>query len=106
MLTLKFADAALCQLMVVPPYAAAALFLIITSYISDKIRSRGLFIVAGCTFGGLGYLLVTISSRNTHDLISIKDSTRGHAQSIYSLFFHVLCCHWNIHQYRFDIGMV
>lgn len=56
--TMGFGSAALSQLMVVPPYAAAGLALIILSYLSDKMRTRGVFIVAGCTFGGLGYLIL------------------------------------------------
>ncbi|KAL4067018.1 major facilitator superfamily domain-containing protein [Scleroderma yunnanense] len=64
--TMGFGSIALSQLMVVPPYAAAGLFLVITSYISDKIRSRGLFIVAGCTFGGVGYLILLGVTHNQY----------------------------------------
>lgn len=56
--TMGFGSLAIDQLMVVPPYAVAGLVLMITSYISDKIRSRGLFIVAGCTVAGLGYTIM------------------------------------------------
>ena len=44
--------------MTVPPYAVAALILMIASYTSDRIQSRGLMVVAGCTLGGIGYMSV------------------------------------------------
>jgi len=49
---------ALSQLMTVPPYAAAALILMIASYTSDRIQSRGLMIVCGCMLGGVGYMIL------------------------------------------------
>ncbi|KAF8551806.1 MFS general substrate transporter [Imleria badia] len=49
---------ALSQLMTVPPYAVAALILMIASYISDRIQSRGLMVVSGCTLGGIGYMII------------------------------------------------
>jgi hypothetical protein len=49
---------ALSQLMTVPPYAVATLILLIASYTSDRIQSRGLMVVSGCTLGGIGYMSV------------------------------------------------
>ncbi|KAF8426850.1 MFS general substrate transporter [Boletus edulis BED1] len=49
---------AISQLMTVPPYAVAALTLLIASYTSDRIQSRGLMVVFGCTLGGIGYMIL------------------------------------------------
>ncbi|KAG9313588.1 major facilitator superfamily domain-containing protein [Chiua virens] len=49
---------ALSQLMTVPPYAVTSLVLIIASYISDRIQSRGLMVVSGCTLSGIGYMIL------------------------------------------------
>lgn len=64
--TMGFGSVALSQLMVVPPYAAAGLALVVFSYLSDKMRIRGLFIVAGCTLGGIGYLILLGVTHNQH----------------------------------------
>lgn len=55
----KTADA-LAQLLTVPPYAVAAVVLTISSYASDRLQSRGLFISAAGLVGGIGYMSVTI----------------------------------------------
>lgn len=62
-LYLPFPAPALSQLMTVPPYAVAGLILMIASYISDRIQSRGLMVVCGCTLGGIGYMSVFHSIR-------------------------------------------
>ncbi|KIJ15995.1 Anion:Cation symporter family protein [Paxillus involutus ATCC 200175] len=49
-------SSALSQLLTVPPYAVAGLILLIASYTSDRIQSRGLMIAAACTSGGIGYM--------------------------------------------------
>jgi len=49
---------ALSQLMTVPPYAVAGLVMAIASYISDRMQSRGLLVVSGCTLGGVGYMIL------------------------------------------------
>ncbi|KAI6044021.1 major facilitator superfamily domain-containing protein [Pisolithus marmoratus] len=84
--TMGFGSVALSQLMVVPPYAAAGLALVIFSYLSDKMRTRGLFIIAGCTLGG--------------------HPARGDTQPIRPLLLHFLRCHWNVYEHSFDIGVV
>ncbi|KAG8705776.1 hypothetical protein FRC08_001455 [Ceratobasidium sp. 394] len=52
------------QLLTVPPYAVAAIFMISVSYISDRIQSRGLFMSAASGVGGLGYLLLLVIPSN------------------------------------------
>ena len=47
---------ALAQLLTVPPYAVAAVVLTGTSYASDRIQSRGVFMAGSCTLGGIGYM--------------------------------------------------
>ncbi|KAI9567561.1 major facilitator superfamily domain-containing protein [Boletus coccyginus] len=49
---------AISQLMTVPPYAVAALILLIASHTSDRIQSRGLMVVSGCTLVGIGYMIL------------------------------------------------
>ncbi|KAG6326190.1 hypothetical protein ID866_12899, partial [Astraeus odoratus] len=61
-----FGSAALSQLMVVPPYAAAGIFLVIAAYTSDRMRTRGLFIVASCTLGGIGYVILLGVTHNQY----------------------------------------
>ncbi|KIJ15994.1 2.A.1.14 the Anion:Cation symporter family [Paxillus involutus ATCC 200175] len=51
-------SSALSQLLTVPPYAVAGLILLIASYTSDRIQSRGLMIAAACTSGGIGYMIL------------------------------------------------
>lgn len=47
---------ALAQLLTVPPYAVAAVFLCINSYASDRLQSRGIFIAAVSALAGVGYV--------------------------------------------------
>ena len=49
---------ALAQLLTVPPYAVAAVFLCLNSYVSDRIQSRGLFVAYVSAVGAVGYVLV------------------------------------------------
>ena len=49
---------ALAQLLTVPPYAVATVVLTGTAYISDRLQSRGFFMVTSSTVGGIGYLSV------------------------------------------------
>ena len=44
------------QLLTVPPYAVSAVVLLITSYISDRIQSRGIPLACAAAGGGIGYL--------------------------------------------------
>ncbi|KDQ58571.1 hypothetical protein JAAARDRAFT_128911 [Jaapia argillacea MUCL 33604] len=57
---------ALAQLLTVPPYAVAAIFLCLCAYISDRIQSRGLIMAGSCALGGIGYLLVLTVQENMH----------------------------------------
>ncbi|KAG9313591.1 major facilitator superfamily domain-containing protein [Chiua virens] len=58
---------ALSQLMTVPPYAVACIVLITSSYVSDRIQSRGFMVVLGCMLGGIGYMiLLGISHAHNH----------------------------------------
>lgn len=49
---------ALAQLLTVPPYAVAAVVMTTTSYFSDRIQSRGIFMAGASTVGGIGYMCV------------------------------------------------
>lgn len=44
------------QLLTVPPYAVAAVVLLLTSYASDRLQSRGMIIAASCFVAGVGYM--------------------------------------------------
>ncbi|KAI0631138.1 MFS general substrate transporter [Trametes polyzona] len=53
------------QLLTVPPYAVAAVYLCLNSYVSDRLQSRGLFIAAASALAGVGYvLLLSVPSDN------------------------------------------
>ncbi|KAI0918640.1 hypothetical protein AcV5_002573 [Taiwanofungus camphoratus] len=54
------------QLLTVPPYAAAAVFLCLTSWCSDRLQSRGLFVAAVSALGGIGYVLLLTVPYNNH----------------------------------------
>ncbi|KAI0763076.1 MFS general substrate transporter [Trametes elegans] len=56
---------ALAQLLTVPPYAVAAVYLCLNSYASDRLQSRGIFIATASAVAGIGYvLLLTVPSNN------------------------------------------
>lgn len=50
---------AIAQLLTVPPYAVAAVVLTMTSYVSDRLQSRGVFMACASAVGGIGYLYVS-----------------------------------------------
>ncbi|KZT51833.1 MFS general substrate transporter [Calocera cornea HHB12733] len=54
--------AAQAQLLTVPPYAAGAAILIATNFISDHFQSRGIPMVFASLWGGIGYLLLLVST--------------------------------------------
>ncbi|KAI0090141.1 MFS general substrate transporter [Irpex rosettiformis] len=54
------------QLMTVPPYAVCAVVLCICSYISDRMQSRGLFIVCTTLMCSVGYALLLAVTQNNH----------------------------------------
>jgi MFS family permease len=49
---------ALAQLLTVPPYAVAAVVLVATSWVSDRLQSRGVFVSGAAIVGAIGYLYV------------------------------------------------
>ncbi|KAJ8503488.1 hypothetical protein ONZ45_g10819 [Pleurotus djamor] len=55
---------AISQLLTVPPYAVAAVILISFSYMSDKLQTRGIFIIIATCIAGTGYLLLLIVTSN------------------------------------------
>ncbi|KAI0090138.1 MFS general substrate transporter [Irpex rosettiformis] len=54
------------QLMTVPPYMVCAVVMCTCSYVSDKIQSRGLFIVCTTATCGVGYALLLTVADNNH----------------------------------------
>ncbi|KAI0805982.1 major facilitator superfamily domain-containing protein [Irpex lacteus] len=54
------------QLMTVPPYAVCAVVLCVCCYASDRIQSRGLFIVGFTITSGIGYALLLAIANNNH----------------------------------------
>lgn len=51
-----YAANALAQLLTVPPYAVTSIVIIIASWSSDRLLTRGLFIIVSSAVGGAGYL--------------------------------------------------
>ena len=49
---------AIAQLLTVPPYAVAAVFLCMHSYVSDRLQSRGPFVAYVSTVAAIGYVYV------------------------------------------------
>ncbi|KAH8103124.1 MFS general substrate transporter [Cristinia sonorae] len=54
------------QLLTVPPYAVSAVVLILTSYVSDRLQSRGIPLSMAASLGGIGYLLLLTVPANNH----------------------------------------
>lgn len=69
MLLPRTADA-LAQLLTVPPYAVAAVFLCLNSYVSDRIQSRGVFVSYVSAVGGLGYVYAKSAIISCTDLLN------------------------------------
>ncbi|VDC05700.1 unnamed protein product [Peniophora sp. CBMAI 1063] len=63
--TLNYTDAK-ANLMTVPPYAATAVVLTGTAWISDRIQLRGPFVCLYAAIGGIGYLILLIVHDNPH----------------------------------------
>ncbi|OCH89996.1 MFS general substrate transporter [Obba rivulosa] len=63
--TLNLTDAR-AQLLTVPPYAVAAIFMCITSWFSDRLQVRGLFVAGVCTVAAMGYILLLTVESNNH----------------------------------------
>lgn len=53
-----YAANALAQLLTVPPYAVTAIVITISSWLSDRLLTRGLFVIVSSAVGGAGYLYV------------------------------------------------
>ncbi len=51
-----YAANALAQLLTVPPYAVTSIVITISSWLSDRLLTRGLFIIISSAVGGAGYL--------------------------------------------------
>ncbi|KXN84387.1 hypothetical protein AN958_12646 [Leucoagaricus sp. SymC.cos] len=54
------------QLLTVPPYAVAAVVLIMFSMASDFLQTRGIFMAIASAIGGIGYLLMLTVHDNLH----------------------------------------
>ncbi|KAJ3885884.1 MFS general substrate transporter [Lentinula edodes] len=63
--TLGFSSARV-QLMTVPPYAVAAFVIVLGSWISDRLQSRGIPIAFASLVGGVGYLILLFVPTNLH----------------------------------------
>ncbi|EJC98223.1 MFS general substrate transporter [Fomitiporia mediterranea MF3/22] len=57
---------ALAQLLTVPPYAVAAIVMILTSYTSDRIQNRGLLMSVANAVCAIGYLILLVERTNQH----------------------------------------
>ncbi|KAH9171393.1 MFS general substrate transporter [Lactarius sanguifluus] len=54
------------QLLTVPPYAMTAVVITIASWCSDRLLTRGPFIMVTSAIGGLGYVLLLTVAHNNH----------------------------------------
>ncbi|KAK3695680.1 major facilitator superfamily domain-containing protein [Podospora appendiculata] len=52
------------QLFTVPPNMLGFLVVILTAHLSDKVKSRGVFILGGTLLGIVGYVMLLVSDRN------------------------------------------
>ncbi|PSN64865.1 MFS transporter-like protein [Corynespora cassiicola Philippines] len=52
------------QLFTVPPNMAGFVTVILTAYLSDKLKNRGYFIVGGTIIGICGYIMLLVAERN------------------------------------------
>ena len=49
---------ALAQLLTIPPYVVGSAVLCVSAYTSDRLRTRGIFVIAGSSLAGAGYMCV------------------------------------------------
>jgi MFS family permease len=54
------------QLYTVPPYACAAVFMILTSFLSDRTRCRGLFVSGVMMTSCIGWIILLVVTNNQH----------------------------------------
>ena len=47
---------ALAQLLTIPPYVVGSTVLVLSSYASDRLQTRGLFVIGGSCTAGVGYM--------------------------------------------------
>jgi MFS family permease len=52
------------QLLTVPPNMAAFFTVLACAYLSDRLRTRGAFIIAGTLVGAIGYIMLLAASHN------------------------------------------
>lgn len=52
------------QLFTVPPNMAAFVTVLITAYLSDRIKQRGIFIAGGAIVGICGYIMLLVAKTN------------------------------------------
>ncbi|KAI0002596.1 major facilitator superfamily domain-containing protein [Russula compacta] len=57
---------AVAQLLTVPPYAVTSIVISILSWSSDRLLTRGPFIMITSALGGIGYLLLLVVAHNDH----------------------------------------
>ncbi|KAM6503393.1 Major facilitator superfamily domain containing protein [Amanita muscaria] len=68
---------ATAQLFTVPPYAVAAVVLVLFSFVSDRIQSRGIPMAIASTISAIGYLLLLVVKDNRVRYFSIFCLTSG-----------------------------
>ena len=49
---------ALAQLLTIPPYVVGSTVLVLSAAASDRLQTRGLFVIAGSSLAGTGYVCV------------------------------------------------
>lgn len=112
--TAQKADA-LAQLLTIPPYAVAAVVLTGSSYLADRIQSRGLFVATGSAISSVGYVYVwgiICHLWGVDDLSCIyfysshKTIDHCHGQSTCALLCHILHCEWNVLEHWYHCCMV
>ena len=54
------------QLYTVPPYACAAVFMLLTSFFSDRARCRGLFVAGVMVFSSMGWIILLTVTHDQH----------------------------------------
>ncbi|KZS98503.1 MFS general substrate transporter [Sistotremastrum niveocremeum HHB9708] len=54
------------QLLTVAPYACATVVIVILSWLSDRLQTRGLVVASSCTIAAIGYILLLTVVSNVH----------------------------------------
>ncbi|GJJ14844.1 hypothetical protein Clacol_009112 [Clathrus columnatus] len=87
-------SAANAQLLTVPPYACAAIVLVLLSFASDRLQSRGLFCAASSLISAIGYVILISVAQNEHAryfaVFCITSGTYTHIGLILAWFAHNL----------------